>query len=144
MLFTFAAIALVIGCTKSGLPDTARVTGKVTYKGQPVDGATVSFIGDGNTRPATAVTGADGSYELRTLDTEGAMAGSYTVLVDKTDMPAELTQEVSMEDAAENANKPLPQPKKLLPAKYGDRAQSPLKFEVKDGADNNFDLELTD
>ena len=49
-----------------------------------------------------------------------------------------------MEEAARNAAKPLPQAKKLLPAKYADGTKTPLKFEVKTGQSNTFDLPLAD
>ena len=143
-LFCLAAVALVFGCSGGSGIDTVPVTGKVTYKGQPVDGARVSFIGQGSAKTATGVSGADGSYTLMTLDANGAMPGSFIVVVDKTDMPAELTKETTMEEAEKQGTTPLPQPKALLPAKYSDPAQSPLKFEVKSSGENNINLELTD
>jgi len=44
----------------------------------------------------------------------------------------------------QNQCQPPPAPKQLLPAKYGDAARSPLKFEVKAGQKNHFDLQLAD
>ena len=35
-----------------------------------------------------------------------------------------------------------PTPKELVPAKYGDASRSPLKFEVKAGQKNHFELQL--
>jgi hypothetical protein len=145
-------LAIAVGCTGSaGLPNTVPVSGKVTYKGQAVNGATISFIGDKGLRPATAITGADGSYELNTLDAKGAMPGKYRVVVNKMDNPAgparQMTPEEaakSMDDAAKEANKPLAQPKNLLPAKYSDAAKTPLNFEVKSGESNTVNLDLTD
>ncbi len=49
-----------------------------------------------------------------------------------------------MDDAAKFAGKPPPQPKQLLPAKYGDQQTTPLKLEVKAGQANVHDLPLTD
>ena len=139
------ALALLAGWSGgASISGTIPVSGKVTYKDQPVAGATVTFIGQGEGRSATAITAADGTYKLQTLDAAGALPGSYTVVVDKTEMPPELTKSQSMEEAAAQGNKPLPQPKKLLPAKYGDPAKTPLKFEVKAGQANTFDLALTD
>ena len=146
----FAALAchticLTIGCSGgTGLPRTVPVTGKVTYKGVPVGGATVSFIGEGDLRPAVAITESDGSYSLHTLDADGAMPGKYAVVVEKTELPPELTKEVSMEDAAKMAGRPPPAPKRLLPIKYGDATKTPFRYEVKDGQPNQFDLQLTD
>ena len=143
-LFCLAAVISVLGCSGGSGIYTVPVTGKVTYKGQPVDGARVSFIGKGSAKTATGVSGPDGTYTLMTLDAKGAMPGSYNVVVDKTDMPAELTKETSMEEAEKQGTKPLAQPKAVLPAKYSDPANTPLKFEVKDSGENSINLELTD
>ena len=115
------------------------VTGKVTYNGQPVDGATITFIGPGVETPRAATTAADGAYELR------VKPGSYTAVVSKTDIPAG-NDELTMEQAFtnDNQNKPQPEPKELFPAKYRTPTESPLKFEVKPSGANNFDLSLTD
>jgi hypothetical protein len=143
-IYPLAAL-LLVGCTKSAsISGTSPVTGKVTYNGIPVEGATVTFVGEGEQRPATGVTEADGTYELTTLDAKGALPGKYVALVRKTEMPAELTREVSMEEAAQQAGKPLPAPKELLPAKYANPTESPHKFEVTASGANTFDLPLTD
>ena len=145
--FSVALIALALlnaGCSSDNALGTVPVGGKVTYKSQPVSGATITFLGEGDARTATAITAADGTYHLTTLDSPGAMPGSYAVLVEKIETPAELNRLVSMEEAAKNAAKPLPQPKKLLPAKYADATKTPLKFEVKKGRSNTFDLPLAD
>ena len=136
---------LCAGCSGSGdLPRTVPVSGKVTYKGQAVGGATVLFTGTGELRTATAITASDGSYELMTLDAKGAMPGNYAVVVTKTELPPDAGKPMSMEEAAKSANQPLPQPKQLLPVKYGDATKTPLKFEVKEGQSNVFDLVLAD
>src|SRR5437899_612630 len=130
--FSIAIIVALGAASCSRSSSLAPVTGKVTYKGQPVPGATIVFMGDENTRPATAVSGADGSYSLMTLDAKGAMPGSYSVIVTKIDAPP-AGEPPSMEEAAKLANRPPPAPKALLPAKYGDASKTPLRFEVKAG-----------
>ena len=125
-------LVAALGCSSSsGLTD---VTGKVTYQGQPVEGATVVFISNETTRPATAITGADGTYSLMTLDAHGATPGKYSVVVSKADAPTETGEPPSMEEAAKNAGRPPPPVKQLLPAKYGDAARTPLQCEVKNEA----------
>jgi len=139
------AVALAVaGCGQDSEIHTVPVSGKVTYKGQPIKGATVSFIPDGDARPATAISGPGGTYRLMTLDTPGATPGLYTVVVRKNDLPLESTKPVSMEDAVKLNSRPPPPPKELLPAKYADSARSPLKFEVKAGQTNAIDLQLAD
>ena len=142
---TLALLAvLCAGCTAGNSLKTVPVSGQVTYKGQPVAGATVSFLGEGSERPATAISESSGVYHLTTLDAKGAMPGSYAVTVTKTELPPELLKPMSMEEAAKTANQPPPKPKELLPGKYGDVAKTPLHFEVKAGQSNKFDLPLAD
>lgn len=144
-LLCVVAVAIALaGCSKPGSIRTSPVSGKVTYKGQPVDGATISFIPEGATRPATAITAAGGLYRLTTLDSSGAMPGKYTVTVRKQEIAAATTQAVSMEEALKMNNRPPPPPKELLPAKYADPAHSPLHVEVQDGQSNSIDLPLAD
>jgi hypothetical protein len=143
-LFVVLAALALVGCGKSNPFGAVPVSGKVTYRGQPVDQAIVTFAPEGDTRPATAITVADGSFNLMTLDAEGAMPGRYVALVRKTEIPPEPAQGTSMEEALKLNARPPPAPKSLLPAKYGDAQRSPLKFEVKNGADNRFDLMLED
>lgn len=137
-------LSFSLGCSQSNELGTVPVSGKVTYQGKPVEGATVSFLAEGDARPATGISGADGVYKLMTLNYEGAMPGNYTVLVEKIETPPELTKVVSMEEAAKTGNQPLPKPKKLLPSQYGDATKSPLKFEIQAGRTNTFDLKLAD
>jgi hypothetical protein len=134
-----------VGCSGGGsVSGVAPVSGKVTYQGQPVGGATIVFLSEAaDGRPAVATSNPDGTYELLTLESKGALPGKYSVTVKKTENSQDLTREVSMEEAAANANAPPPVSKELLPAKYGDPGQTPLKFEVKSGS-NKIDLELTD
>jgi hypothetical protein len=133
-----------VGCGQSNPFGAVPVSGKVIYRGQPVDQATVTFSPEGDTRPATAITGSDGSYRLMTLDADGAMPGRYVALVRKTEIPPEPAQGTSMEDALKLNARPPPAAKSLLPVKYGDAAKSPLRFEVKKGSDNRFDMALED
>lgn len=151
-LLMFSSFAAMAGCSGGGIAGLYPVSGTVTYQGQPVEGALISFIGKGETRPATAVSKKDGTYELYTLDSRGALPGSYNVVVTKTEAPPESANkdlgmspagvDLSMEQAAANVGKPLPKPKELLPAKYGSPATTTLNFEVKNTGKNVFDLKL--
>jgi len=143
LLLTLATLALWAGCQRGSVSGTVPVRGKVTYRGQPVGGATVMFLGGPESRPAVAVTDASGEYHLQTLDSDGALPGQYTVLVTKTDAPPADDRPVSMDEAAKNRGQPI-QPKQLLPAKYADPAKSPLKIEVIAGQANVADLSLAD
>jgi hypothetical protein len=117
-----------VGCSKGSQTDTVPVTGKVTYNGQPVEGATVTFASTESNTPGAGMTAADGSYKL------SVKPGNYAAMVVKFEAPV-----VSQEQPDGEV-----ETKQLLPAKYGDHMQSPLKFEVKKGDANVFDLPLTD
>lgn len=138
------AVALA-GCSGGAtIPGVVPVRGKVTYSGQPVEGARIVFVSSATDgRPAVATSQSDGSYELMTMDSKGALPGSYSVTVKKTENSADLTKTVSMEEAAAPGYQPPPPPKDLLPTKYGDPGQTPLKVDVKAGG-GPIDLVLED
>jgi len=128
-----AALAIAgIGCSRSGLPDTARVTGLVTYKGQPVAEAQVSFI-PAQGRPASAGTGADGRFELTTFRLkDGAVLGEHTVTIEKT-VPV-----------AGQENDPYAKRRSVIPEKYGSLKKSRLKATITAKGPNEFTFDLTD
>lgn len=119
---------LAFGCAKGGDTDTLLVSGKVTYNGQPVEGATVTFASTESGTPGAGMTAADGGYKLR------VKPGSYAAMVTKFEVPV-----ISAEQPGAEV-----EPKQLLPAKYRSNMESPLKFEVKKGDANVYDLPLTD
>src|SRR5690348_11817966 len=61
-------LLVVGGCSRATGVKTVPVSGKVLYNGQPVAGAKVAFLGDGNTLPALAITDKNGEFELTTRD----------------------------------------------------------------------------
>lgn len=127
-----ALLLLCAGCG-SGNPLTYPVTGTVTYRGQPVAVAQVMFIADAG-RSASAVTEDDGTFTLTTFDLgDGALEGSHRVTIAKIEsLPAQ--------DAANPYGRGA---RSLLPARYGNPDQTPLKEEVKKGK-NEFRFDLTD
>ncbi|HWB12894.1 MAG TPA: hypothetical protein VG826_26960 [Pirellulales bacterium] len=95
-IFRFSAVAVVLatlsGCAPGTTLKTVPVTGKITYKGQPLEGATVAFVKEqsegANFVPASGVTDATGMYKLVSFQTpakpvDGAVPGSYKVIVTK-------------------------------------------------------------
>ncbi len=119
----FALISLALtGC---GGPPSGKLSGKVTYKDEPVSGGSVTLVPKTEGNPyAYAETGADGSYIAKTDDYGTKIpVGKYQVLITAvkdhgTDKPAEL----------------------LLPLKYSSE-KSGLEVTIEKG-DNveNFDL----
>src|SRR5439155_948571 len=132
------AITSLVGC--SGGHGTASVSGTVTYKSQPVDGATVIFHpkGEGPTaKPAQGKTNGGGHFTVTTYfgpgeQPAGALPGDYAVTVTKIDEP----------QGAFDPHKDPP-PKNHLPAKYSTPQQSPLTVTIKAGS-NRPELKLED
>ena len=150
MLGLLASHSLLGGCSGDGLDGAVPVRGTVTYQGQPVSGALISFLGGNDSRPATAVSKTDGSFELRTLGLPGAFPGTYKVVVMKPEGGASAPdpgfspsgQDLSMEQAAAAAKRPPPKTKELLPARYNSPQTTPLTFEVKSSGENVCNLKL--
>jgi len=129
------AVPLVLslsGCGGNDVPETAGVTGVVLYKGQPVDGAVVTFSPqEGN--PGTGRTGSDGRFVLTTYNAEdGAVPGKHTVTVQL--FPDGGLPGMEVESTGVTG----------IPNKYADPEASPLSREVKAGEENDFTLELED
>jgi hypothetical protein len=140
------------GCGSGGIAGVYPVTGTVTYQGKAVEGATVSFLNESEGRPATAITTAEGVYELFTLDSSGALPGNYRVVVTKTEAGPEVAPDdlgfdpvtgadLSMEQSAANAGKRPAKIKDLIPSKYSSPTSTPLSVEVKN-SNNVIDLKL--
>lgn len=145
-------LVLAAGCgDDTGLAKRYSVSGKVTYKGQPVANGLISFIpGSAEGRAATGQI-KDGNYSLTTQDPDdGAFPGSYTVTVaarqvDFTEAKGEAekkgaTSAYIPQDFTAKANQKA---KNAVPEKYGIQSSTPLKAEVK-ASSNKIDFELVD
>ena len=145
-----ALLLLVSGCAAGGKggPKTVAASGKVTYKNLPVEGATVSFLGDGKTPPAIAITDSSGEFVLTTVRSgDGAVTGTHRVTVTKIVGPAKKAAKtnMTMEEAAKAAQEPAEaKPLSMLPDKYASVDSSDLQFEVKSSGSNIFEIKLTD
>ena len=107
------SLQMLTGCSSS-LEST--VNGTVTYAGEPVPNAIVSFQGKTGGPGAYAMTNEAGEYSLRTGSNRGVLVGAYLACL----QPPEGFD---------------------LPAKYGSVRTSELEFEVKEGA-NVIDITL--
>lgn len=142
-----AAVLLCLGCSKkSAAPATFPVTGTVTYKGKPVEGASVSLVpSDPKVRSATGITNADGKFEVSTYYSSnetplGAMPGEYSVTVSKTSMPM-IPEGLTPEQQMAIVTKAGPQ-KDLLPPMYLNPLTTPFKVKVTDTAPEPLKIDL--
>jgi hypothetical protein len=128
----------------------------VTYRGQPVAGASVAFLASGAPRLAVGLTDEAGSFRLTTFEpNDGAIPGTHVVTVRKlapqsgpsyTASSDGRIDSAAIERAMQEAALRLEQAERTgsgLPAKYADHKTSDLRCEVVDG-ENNFAIELVD
>ena len=138
---------LILGCggRRDSRPATAPVSGRVLFGGEPVAEALVVFY---PTTPhaaaAHATTDDNGKYVLTSFHpSDGAVPGSYIVLITKQQAMNEMTpQESRAYYERTGASPPLPTYKDLLPKKYGNHESSGLSAEVSAEGENQFDFEL--
>lgn len=133
---------VLIGCgSDPDKPKLGKISGVVTYKGQPVESGRVVFTptgGGGTGQSASGMIGPDGSYTLTTFDEgDGAILGEHVVTVDVTE-----------KDAVSPQPKPdgtidYTMPKKLGPKKYTSVDTSPARCTVAEGS-ATFDIKMED
>jgi hypothetical protein len=114
----------------SDRPRTYPVTGVVTYQGNPVEGATVTFIGEKYS--ATGRTDSQGRYKLTTFQAgDGAVPGDYQVTIMKMAAPNykdDESQEPSGDETGEEPNVQRPTPQ--IPVQYANPQTSHLRAKV--------------
>jgi len=133
----FTVLTLTIGCG-DGKIATLRVTGTVTFDGEPLPNANINFTpkteGQGN--PAYAITDENGFYRLQTLlgaAGAGTTAGEYDVYITCVERGG--TWDQSPPDAP-HAAPPSGRggaPRSIIPERYGSTATSGLSAKVERG-----------
>jgi hypothetical protein len=129
------------------IPPLVTVTGKVTYNGKPLVGATVAFVLDSNPaavskksrkddpapviRPILGETDDQGNYELSFGEHTGVPVGKYQVGITAYEPMAEGGD---TEDARPNR----------IPTKFGVPKTSGMTAVVTEDGDNEFNFNLTD
>ena len=125
-----------------GRPPVYPTSGQVLYKGEPVDGATVTFQPvDAGGKPGSALTDSEGRFEVRTFDEgDGLTAGSQRVAIQKTQMVdksgkvVELVTDDGMGLTEEN----------VLPKKYADFKTSGIEVKIQEGENELEPFNLSD
>ena len=132
----FVLIGVLLGTVlmacKSG-PPRGQVSGKVTFKGNPVTEGTVTFHNPKAGHAGEAKLGPGGSYVITTVE-GGLVVGDYGVMI------TPLTHIVDLEPGKTppvDVEKPAPD----IPKKYRRQETSALKAQVKEGK-NVFDFDM--
>jgi hypothetical protein len=145
-----ATTLVILGCSSddSGLDRRYKVTGKVTYKGQPLPKAGITFEpANPQGRFANGYV-EDGNFTLTTLTPgDGALPGDYKVIIVSSDLDtkalAEKTGGIFHQGDPEH-QKAMRNAKSLIPKKYSKGETTDLKAKVQAGGSNNFDFDLKD
>ncbi len=142
---------VVAGCgsgERTGSDPVFPVSGVVTYRGQPVAGADVTFYNAEKNRSAFGRTNDKGEYKLTTFSAnDGAVEGQHAVTVMKFEMGPAASPAADVESpeyvppAFGESTEPKP-PKSELPEKYADRATSELTATIKSDGPNQVNLDL--
>jgi len=142
-------LLVVAGCggDDSGIARRYAVSGKVTYKGQPVEKGTIVFEPTDVTK-ARVASGAieNGFYTLTTTgEKDGALPGDYKVCiisrsVDMSGVEANRKGGAGRQDDVYKAEKKA---QNLIPPKYQRTDSSGLTFKVEEKS-NTKNFELTD
>ena len=143
-----------VGCGGPETEPPVPVSGKIMYKGKPVDGAQVTFLSKAQTggRSASGRTGADGAFKLTTFKTDdGAIPGDYAITVSKSEKTTSQETDVAkgvygadygaMMDAAAKGT-PIAEKDSDLPLKYSNAAESGLERSVAKDSVNEFQIDL--
>lgn len=143
LIYSGLVLALA-GCAGGATdkPKTASVSGSVTLEGQPLTDATVTFLSSGGKgNPGTGTTDSQGKFKLATTANEGAVPGSYKVVIEAYRKPDGTPLEISDGMDVEQL-KAAGKAKQILPEKYSSPDITELKAEVVAGKDNVFDFPL--
>ena len=155
-------VGTMTGCgDRTEFPETAKVTGNITFNGAAVAGASVTFSPTrAGGHAAFGTTDAQGKYELSTFGIkDGAVPSIYKVTVSKMLQAAQGDEGSTAENpsaayeraealgidvmgtASGDAGAGAKQAEELLPVKYKMRDASPFEANVTaDGGDFPFDL----
>lgn len=133
------ALLIVPACSDTGMRPTFRVAGRVLFGGKPARGAVVAFhpIRDSaRTRPRivpNAECADDGTFEMSTyLPFDGSPAGEYAVTISAAKKPHGKVGEA----------KACCLEKEDLPAEYGNKDETPLRYTVVPGDNPPAEFEI--
>lgn len=131
-------VAACVGCGGGLVP----AEGVVLLDGQPLAGATVTFMPQAEGRPASAVTGADGRFKAALPDGKGGLApGEYRVVVMLVKQAVLAAGGEAAETASGGGGPPV---EYIVPQRFGNPETSGLTASLSRGAtDLRFELVST-
>lgn len=147
--------SVISGCGQAG-PKTVPVSGVVLLDGNPIEGASVTFMSNDGNRVANGITDASGKYTLRTVFgsqlIDGAVPGGHKVGVAKTQSDGagppqpkdgETPQEMVNRMAGSPTNTSKVKETFLIPKKFNSPEYSGLTATVSESGANEIELKVT-
>jgi hypothetical protein len=149
----FRACVTVLGLAAAGCaadanpkwqrPKVVHAGGVVRFNGQPLEGALVSFTNQTLSVSASGRTDAEGKFILTTFEPgDGAVPGKHTVSVSKVQSPNPVMDKSAAPVWRNARTPPPPQPRWLIPKRYGNETTSGLIIEVAESGSLDVVLEL--
>jgi hypothetical protein len=128
------------GCGSSR-PETAPVSGRVTYQGRPVPSGRIAFQPEEG-RLAIGAIDSDGHFSLTTFKPgDGALLGKHRVTIEATRLSGGDPLPKNRQEELRVGGGVPPVVEQLVPEKYSRLETTPLKAEVSRGSNTvNFDL----
>jgi len=144
LLVSLVSVAVIssIGCSPN---KACKVTGVITLNGEPVEGVNISFVPktEGQGDLASAISGSDGSYELRTLSGEilnGTTPGTYAVVLRKSEVVWDGKSWMTPPGGGEPVKSTTLN--ELLPKQYTNSLSTPFSAVVEKEKENKFDFNI--
>ncbi len=134
-----------VGCDSDPGPvatvePSVAASGVVTFKGKPLSGYQVVLMPEGNRRPATGTTDAEGKFVLGTNEPgDGAPPGKSKVAI--VWAGPETTVDAVDQSAIDDPSK-MPKPDVVISEKYSNPETSELTAEVPEGGTSELKFEL--
>lgn len=141
-------VALAAGCggQKNATwqrPKVVPAGGVVRFRGQPLDGALVTFVSQ--TVSASGRTDAEGRFTLTTFEAgDGAVPGKHTVCVSKVQLPDSAPDKSAAPVWRPGRTPRSSEPRQLIPKRYADPATSGLTADVAEGGNTGIVITITD
>ena len=133
-----AVVLCLFSCHRSDRPKLHEAKGTVTFAGQPLADATVTFIPESGL-VAVGKTDSSGNFSLKTQGDLGATEGEYRVVITAIEQKKTLTAE-EMEKLTDEERRKLG--KSRIPARYGDPNGSELWEKVAASGPNTYSFNL--
>ena len=130
------AVLVLLTLTPTGCENRdglCKVSGKVTFQGEPVSAGLVLLANAEKGIQVTAKLRPDGSFDLKMASGFGLLPGTYQVAITppRVEFPIDPTKAPSIIRTQHN-----------IPARYGDTATSELTLAVKEG-DNRLEVDMS-